>query len=436
MKYIRALFLSTVAASSLLGASTAVGLTPPLDSPTKLIPSDPLMEEYFAMSVSMSSNTAIIGAQYDTQNDSRLGAAFIFERQPSGQWQQTDKIVATVPSSGSQFGHTVSLSGDTVVIGTKREHVAVFRRGSGPDWEFVKNLTPTLAPANQWFGTAVAVSGATTIVGAPNADMAYVFDQNKNGPDQWGQVATLYPSPGVFSSRFSHTLALSGSTAVVGAMYEQTHGPESGAVYVFERDSGGANHWGQMAKLAPSDLSEYDRFGQGIAIEGDTAVVGAWSDFGGGSAYVFNRNAGGPGNWGQVAKLTALDPTDDFGYAVDISGDWIVVGAPHDNQSGNKAGAAYFFQRNLGGQNQWGQYAKVRAFDGFSSEYGGSVAIAAGAAIIGVPFDGQFGRQSGAAYAFAIPEPGTALQAVSLLGLVASGVITRRRTNLPMSARR
>jgi hypothetical protein len=236
-----------------------------------------------------------------------------------------------------------------------------------------------------------------------------------------------------FSSNFGSALAVSNTTAIVGAMYERTNGPESGAAYIFDRDAGGADHWGQTAKLVPADLFEYDRFGKGIAIDGNTAVVGAWSDNGNGvqsgSAYVFDRNAGGPGNWGQVAKLTALDITDDFGFSVAVSDDWIVIGAPQDKEAGTKAGAAYFFQRNLGGQNHWGQYAKVRASDGFSSEYGTSVAIAEGAAIVGVLYDRQFGSQSGAAYTFAIPEPCTALQASSLLALLFVGVCGRRRSN-------
>ena len=111
-------------------------------------------------------------------------------------------------------------------------------------------------------------------------------------------------------------------------------GSAAGAAYVFERDQGGAGNWGQVKKLTASDAEAGDDFGASVAVSGDTAVVGAAYEIrrgsAAGAAYVFERDQGGAGNWGQVKKLTASDAEADdrFGASVAVSGDTAVVGRP------------------------------------------------------------------------------------------------------------
>ncbi len=102
-------------------------------------------------------------------------------------------------------------------------------------------------------------------------------------------------------------MAVSGDTAVVGAILEDAGGTSAGAAYVFERNQGGANNWGQVKKLTASDAEDGDYIGEAVAISGDTAIVGA-PRLGLGFAYVFRRDQGGTDNWGEVKKLTASDP--------------------------------------------------------------------------------------------------------------------------------
>ena len=150
----------------------------------------------------------------------------------------------------------------------------------------------------------------------------------------WSQQAELTAADGAANDYFGTSVAISGSTVVVGAPSKNS---STGAAYVFVR-SGTA--WSQQAELTAADGASGDSFGTSVAISGTTAMVGAPSkDSSTGAAYVFARSGTA---WPQQAKLTAADATagDQFGYWVGISGPTAVVGAPNRNSG---TGAAYAF---------------------------------------------------------------------------------------------
>ena len=210
-------------------------------------------------------------------------------------------------------------------------------------------------------------------------------------------------------------MAISGNTIVVGADGEDSgatgvDGDEldnsanlSGAAYVFERNG---SSWGQVAYLKASDTAERDRFGYAVHVSGDTIVVGAPEKTTGGAAYVFERTGS---TWapGETLVSTNLDTTDQFGTSVALSGDTLVVGARYEysnatglegDQSDNSlidAGAAYVFVRNGG---SWSQqvYVKPSNTDG-EWIFGFSVAVSDGRIAVGSP--GQ-NRYTGGAYLF------------------------------------
>jgi hypothetical protein len=228
---------------------------------------------------------------------------------------------------------------------------------------------------------------------------------------------------------FGASVAIDGDTVVVGAPRDDhavNGGDEEdeGSAYVFERDEGGLGAWGQVKKLTAGDAAALDEFGYSVAIDGDTVVVGARFDDhevnGGtqnakGSAYVFERNSGGPNGWGQVKKLTASDAfaVDLFGSSVAIDGDRLVVGASGDDHAGNggagsEKGSAYVFEWDAGGAGAWGKVAKLTASDAFlNDEFGTGVAVDSGTVGVGAPFTGQFAMpRRGSAYVYDIlPEP-------------------------------
>jgi hypothetical protein len=211
----------------------------------------------------------------------------------------------------------------------------------------------------------------------------------------------------------------------VGAFSEDGAGFYRGAAYAFERDQGGAGNWGEVKKLTASDAQDGDWFGGSVAVSGDTAVVGAIYEDGAGvdrgAAYVFERDQGGAGNWGEVKKLTASDAQDDdwFGWSVAVSKDTAVVGAYEEDGAGSDRGAAYLFERDQGGAGNWGEVKKLTASDAQDYDNAGfSVAISANTAVMGALYEDGAGFDRGAAYVFG---PSLAVGGVAELPDLAGG---------------
>jgi len=273
--------------------------------------------------------------------------------------------------------------------------------------------------ANDQFGTSVSISGDTMVIGAFADDVggnqdqgsAYIFERNQGGADNWGLVKQITASDGATFDIFGISVAISGDTVVVGAFADTVGGNnEQGSAYIFERNAGGPNNWGEIKHLIASDGAADDNFGNAVAISSDTIVVGADKDTVGGnsnqgSAYIFERNAGGANNWGEVKHLAASDgaQSDLFGDSVALSGDTIVVGASFDNVGSNLAqGSAYIFERNAGGANNWGEVIQLIASDGAAGDrFGSSVATSNNAIVVGASNDDFAGiADSGSAYLF------------------------------------
>ncbi len=149
---------------------------------------------------------------------------------------------------------------------------------------------------------------------------------------------------------FGRAVSLYGDTAVIGAPFDDDAGSSSGSAYVFYRNQGGADAWGEVVKLTASDAAPSSLFGYVLSVSGDTVVIGAHiADGAAGSdqgfAYVFQRNGGGADAWGEVVKLSASDatPEDHFGISVSVYGDTAVIGAYRNDDDGTNSGSAYVF---------------------------------------------------------------------------------------------
>src|SRR6266850_114443 len=223
---------------------------------------------------------------------------------------------------------------------------AVYPLRVDPLFTQTKKLTASDAAANDRFGYSAAIDGDTVVVGAwaknSNTGAAYIFERNQGGAENWGQVQKLTASDAAVNDQFGRSVAIDVDTVVVGAWLKNSN---TGAAYIFERNQGGAEHWGQVKKLTASDGAGYgDQFGISVAINIDTVAVGAnhGNRATSGAVYIFERNQNGLESWGQVQKLTADDAAahDEFGTSVGIDGDTIVVGAVGKNSN---TGAAYTF---------------------------------------------------------------------------------------------
>ena len=278
-------------------------------------------DDLFGVSVAVAGDTAVVGA-YLEDGASNSGAAYVFERNAGGvgNWGETAVLRASNAGASDQFGRSVAVSDDTVVVGAYTE------------------------------------DGAED--GLSNSGAAYVFERNQGGAGNWGETAVLRASNAGADDLFGISVAVSGDTAIVGANQEDGAGDglsNSGAAYVFERNKGGVGNWGETAVLRASNAGANDWFGYSVAVAGDTAVVGARQEDGAGdglsdsgAAYVFERDAGGVGNWGETAVLRASNAGafDEFGFSVAVSGDTAVVGAWYEDGAGDgltDSGAAYLF---------------------------------------------------------------------------------------------
>lgn len=345
-------------------------------------------------------------------------------------------LKASNTGPGHSFGRAVAISGDTVVVGALNEGgnsgaVYVFTR-SGSTWTQQAYLKADNADGADYFGHAVAISGDTLVVGAfgessnatgVNANgtnnsayqsgAAYVFTRSGG---VWTQQAYLKASNTGAGDLFGSSVAISGDTVVVGAFFEDSNGsgingdgannnaPDAGAAYVFVRNGG---TWSQEAFLKASNTGLNTRFGNAVAVSGDTLVVGSNREFSSatgvnpvpsgyaadaGAAYVFTRSAG---VWSQQAYLKASNSgaQDFFGSAVAVDADTVIVGANNEasnstgvngNQTDNSltgAGAAYVFTRT--GQT-WSQQAYLKEDNTAADRYFGiSAAVSGNTAVIG-----------------------------------------------------
>jgi len=373
---IRPLRAFTLVFALLLGSAAAASATEYLE--TEVTANDAAAGDWFGYAVAISRNTIIVGAPFDDDAGAWSGGAYIFERTAagSGSWEQVKKLVASDAAAGDEFGFSVTTSGNTVVVG---------------------------APDD---GDSGASSGA-----------AYVFERDVGGSNNWGQVKKITASDAATGDRFGYAVAISSNTIIVGARLDDDAGESSGGAYIFEREAGGSNNWGQVKKLAASDATEGDEFGFSVTIERDTIVVGApFRSGSAGSAYVFERNFEGAENWGQVTRLGAgdADAGDQFGFSVSVSAATAVVGARYSTVTVevddnyweepvkvrlDNAGSVYFFDRDLGGAENWGQRKKRTAFNARAGDqFGFAVSNLESRAIVGSRIAGD--RRSGGAYVF------------------------------------
>ena len=262
------------------------------------------------------------------------------------------------------------------------------------------------------FGYAGGLDDDTAIVGAHwngtsrgerTRGAAYIFQRDRGGADNWGQFMILKALDKETHDAFGHSVAISGDIAIAGAIGDDDACPSddfcrSGSAYIFD----GTSAFDQVAKLTASDATQGDYFGWSTAVSGDTAIVGATRDDGG-SAYIFQQNNGGTNNWGEVAKLIASDVAigDRFGTSLSISGNIAIVGARGNDDNGTRSGSAYIFERNNGGTSNWGEVAILTASDAAEwDEFGHTVSISGERAIVGAIGNDDGGTHAGAAYIF------------------------------------
>ena len=365
----------------------------------KYLADDGAEGDYFGNSAAISGTTIIIGAPFDDARGEWSGSAYIFDLTSPSQ------IVKLVPDDGAtedRFGGSAAISGDIAIIGAGGDDdngnnsgsAYLFNASTGQQ---IAKLLPDDGAAGHNFGFSVAISGTTAIVGATgNSDFgdhsgaAYLFDTTTGQ-----QIAKLLPDDGQILDHFGAAVAIDGNTAIVTATWDDDNGTESGSAYIFDV-SDPANPV-QTGKFTPEDGAPFDFFGTEAAIDNDIAIVTSWQDDDlgewSGSAYLFNTEDGQ-----QIAKLLPDDGAarDFFGNALAIHGEVAIVGAKQFDGVGTDSGSAYLFRTTNGHQ-----IAKLTPDDNEPYDnFGSAVAINDDAVIVGARKDDDNGLDSGSVYVF------------------------------------
>ena len=313
----------------------------------RLVPSDLENSDYFGSSVAIYDQTIIIGSHGDNEGGFLSGAAYVFDRNNDG-WQQSAKLVSTHADPYDEFGKSVSVWANRVVVGAHQE---------GPDQEY---------------------TGAV-----------HVFELEN---DDWVNTATFQPKDIARGDRFGSSVDIHGDYIAVGAIYGNEFASQKGAAYIFHHDG---TDWVEQAKLNGSTTGRDDKFGTSIAIDGGRVVVGSQLTNRMGAAYVFDRTGS---VWTETAVLHSSDQAsyDQFGYSVDVLDDRAIVGAIQQSAQGDKTGAAYIFRKTDQG---WVEEQRLNADDQQTRHYlGWGVALSKSFALVSARPNFSNTDPAGAAY--------------------------------------
>jgi len=347
---------------------------------------------HFGYAVAIDGDTAVVGAENDLVNGQTPGVAYIFTFDGIN-WVQQQRL-GGLNVTGADFGKSVAIDGDTVVVGSPGEgsggSITVFTR-NGSIWTEQQRILKSggISASADHFGDSVSISGDTIIAGAPlqqgavqvgSTGFAYIFQRSGN---TWTQIARL--SSGFVSANqfFGDAVAISGNYALVGYPRDSAVAQSQGSVFIYKRTNG---VWSYLQTIRPSDGPVNGQFGLSVAISGGTAVVGVPYP-GTGAAYVYRFDGQ---NWFQDTKLLAADgvPQDAFGWNVAVSGERVLVGAPGTVFT-NPPGAAYLFSRN--GLKWQFEEKFTAAVPVAADQFGHGVAISGNKAIMGLPNDDYAG---------------------------------------------
>ncbi|MHA4741773.1 T9SS type A sorting domain-containing protein [Dyadobacter sp. MSC1_007] len=419
--------------------------------------------------VAISGNYAIVGSRFNNTDADGLnlvpdaGAAYILFNN-AGNWAEVKKITSPVRDT-ENFGISVSIAGDYAVVGAELESldalesnfvgaagaVYIFKKdqGGSGNWGLIKKVVAPVRAENDFFGSAVSIHGDYLVVGVSNEDQdsdelstllqsgsAYIFKKDQGSPDNWGLIKKITASTRGAGDLFGEDVAIDGDYVIVGSPRDSEDADEAnpiteaGSAYIFKKDQGGGENWGQIKKITAPVRETIDHFASAVSICASYAIVGAPQEnedaaelntlHDAGSVYIFKKEEGGPDNWGEIKKVTApvRNSGDSFGLSVSITQDYFIVGAPTEDEDALEAnnvggaGSAYIFQKDLGGSGNWGLQQKiVPSLRAPSDAFGWSVSISASYILVGMPGDDEDATEAntvenaGSAYIFVTDDP-------------------------------
>lgn len=380
----------------------------------KIQASNPQDGASFGYEVSQDDDYLIVGAKDETVGNIKSGAAYIYHLE-NNVWVEQAYLVPEQANDNEFFGISVAISGDYAIIGANGNDEAGTNSGSayiyqrnGTNWELHQTLTPqSLVPFDE-FGISVDLSGNVAVIGAYSdatnglfAGAAYVYELEGNN---WAETTKLIPEEVESEDKFGRSVDTDGNRIIVCRVLGDEQGTNSGAAYIYSKDEEGS--WVEEAKLLAPDGEVEDRFGRSVGIANEYAAVGAVLDDdngnNSGSAYIFRKTAEG---WAFQDKVTPSDGAaeDFFGYSLSLTPGYLLVGALNKDGTGSNTGAAYLFGPSGSG---WVEMDKLVADDETElANFGEAVDINESWITIGAPHWGGTNGSSGSVYIQQAPVP-------------------------------
>lgn len=375
----------------------------PLNENLKITAPDGADSDQLGFSVAVSGTVAIFGAIGDDDGGAGSGSAYLFDTMTG---TQLAKLTASDADGGDTFGISMDISGTFAIVGAPYNQDQGPNTGSAYLYDFsdlndIKETKLTASDANEFdeYGISVAVSDNIALVsahrdddGGINTGSVYLYDVHTGA-----QLAKLNASDAEILDEFGRSVAISGTTAIIGAAGNNDAGSDSGSAYLF--DLSDLNDI-KETKITASDASEWKEFGRSVAISGTAAIVGARDNSDGngtGTAYLFDFS---DLNDIKEINLTASDAGEDdiYGYSVGISGTTAIVGAYRDDDSFNDSGSAYLYDFSDPGDIK---ETKLVASDAEERNYfGRSVGISGATAVVGAYWNDTVAHVAGAGYVF------------------------------------
>jgi hypothetical protein len=366
-------------------------------STIKILPNDTNRDQEFGHSVSVSGNYAVVGTIEDDENGVLAGAVYIFKHSTNG-WMQTQKLFGNDTDANDGFGYSVSMDSNRLVVGaniidtgglTNAGAVYIFALNDGI-WAQVDKLIANTPTADARFGTAVSLYADNLVIGSPGINndtgSAYIFTYD-NGTMQWTQGDTLLDNNSLINDKFGISVSIYEDRVLVGADTGPFNNLGSYAT-IFENLSNL-----EQNTLTANDSTNANRFGFTVSLFATKAVIGAFNDrgipssVGSGSAYIFEFNTMTL-LWEQSQKLAAFGTTatdnTNFGNAVSIHGDKILVGSLRARPNGSSSGSAFLFK--FDGM-VWNQTEIAPSEIGNGDQFGFSVTLSNRWALIGANLD-------------------------------------------------
>gem|GEM_PF-6864539 len=317
---------------------------------TKLTDSSNQATNYFGSAVGIWGDYIAIGASKNNEVALEAGAVYIFKNIGDDTFQEVSKITASDGQARDGFGSTISMYGDYIAIGaiyddegnsTNNGSVYIYKNNGLDEYSFVTKVFEETPSQDVNFGRSISLSQDHLAVGT-NENKAFLYQYTYDGETGSSQnINTFFASDSAVTSGFGYSISMYENYIAIGSIKDTDKGINSGAVYIYNINGGEVS---QITKLTASDGQANDNFGSSLSFYGVNLVIGSLgSDGGNGSVYLFRNNLVDSFTQAQKLTVNSTSGSDDFGKAISLYKENIVIGAPDDNTNGNSSGSAYLY---------------------------------------------------------------------------------------------